>query len=160
MSVATFEGVVEGGQIKLTGGVRLPDHTGVYVIVPAGQPANNAHSASPRLINPALEQEFVMEVSVANPDEPAYQYLESRPDKNSRELFLRGRGIRASTIWHDRFVSQCAPASIASDRELPLAAVYEVLDYCQRHWEIICAEKDQERQWLEQKGFFEATSNR
>lgn len=139
MSVTTFAGVVEDGQIKLAGDIRLPDHTDVYVVVPARPPVN-------------------LEMEKTTTDEPAYQYLESRPDKHARELFLRGRGIRASTIWHDRFVSQCAPERIAADRDLPLAAVYEALDYCQRHWETICAEKQQERQWLEQKGFFNTTA--
>lgn len=158
MSVTTFAGVVEDGQIKLAGGVRLPNHTEVYVVVPASQPANRLRMGSPRLSNPAQAQDFRLEMSETSADEPTYQHLESRPDKHSRELFLRGRGIRASTIWHDRFVSQCAPARIAADRELPLAAVYEALDYCQRQWETICAEKQQEQQWLEQKGFFDAAA--
>jgi hypothetical protein len=31
-----------------------------------------------------------------------YQHLEKHPDKRSQELFVRGTGVRASTVWHDR----------------------------------------------------------
>jgi hypothetical protein len=30
-----------------------------------------------------------------------YQHLQERSDNRSREPFVRGTGIRASTIWHD-----------------------------------------------------------
>lgn len=84
-----------------------------------------------------------------------YQHLEKRPDKRSEELFVRGTGIRASTVWHDRYVSQLAPDQIAKDRDISIEAVYEALAYCQEDWESICHEKDLERQRLEQRGFFE-----
>lgn len=127
MSVATYEGIVEQGQIKLKNGAHLPDQIKVYVVVPEGE----------------------------NTDSKAYQYLDQRPDKKSRELFVRGTGVPASTIWHDRFISRFSPDQIARDRDLPLEAVYEALDYCQGNWESICREKDLERQRLEQKGFFQ-----
>jgi uncharacterized protein (DUF433 family) len=87
-----------------------------------------------------------------------YRYLEKRPDKRSEELFIRGTAVRASTIWHDRYVSRFTPSQIAKDRDLREEAVYEALAYCQENWEIICQEKDLERQRLEQKGFFEGRS--
>ena len=34
MSVATYQGTVENGQVRLAGGVRLPENAKVYVIVP------------------------------------------------------------------------------------------------------------------------------
>ena len=47
-----------------------------------------------------------------------YAYLEPRPDKQTQELFIRGTGVRASTIWHDRYISRMAPPQIAQNREL------------------------------------------
>lgn len=84
-----------------------------------------------------------------------YRYLEARSDKRSREMCLRGAGVRASTIWHDRYISRMTPHQIAKDRDIKLEAVYEALEYCQEKWEIICQEKDREREMLEQRGFFE-----
>ncbi|HEX3035758.1 MAG TPA: hypothetical protein VHT73_11625 [Thermodesulfobacteriota bacterium] len=84
-----------------------------------------------------------------------YKHLEKRLDKKVQELFVRGTGIRASTLWHDRYVSRFSPDRIAKDRDIPVEAVYEALAYCQENWELICHEKDLERQHLEQRGFFE-----
>ena len=83
-----------------------------------------------------------------------YKHLVQRSDKQAQELFIRGRGIRASTIWHDRYISCMPPDRIASDRELPLEAVLEALAYCQEHWEQICADKEEERTWLAEQSFF------
>jgi len=87
-----------------------------------------------------------------------YVYLEHRPDKQTQELFIRGTGVRASTIWHDRYISRMAPQQIAQNREIPEVAVLEALAYCQDSWDVICAEKDAERLWLEDQGFFEEPS--
>lgn len=38
MSVTTYQGVVENGQVRLAGGVCLPENTKVYVIVPDVEP--------------------------------------------------------------------------------------------------------------------------
>ena len=83
-----------------------------------------------------------------------YIYLEHRPDKRTQELFIRGTGVRASTIWHDRYIARMTPHQIAQNRDLPEGAVLEALAYCQDHWDVICAEKDAERAWLEAQGFF------
>lgn len=53
-----------------------------------------------------------------------YRYLEPRPDKQSRELFIRGTGVRTSTIWHDRYISRMTSHQIAQNRDPPEAAVF------------------------------------
>jgi uncharacterized protein (DUF433 family) len=83
-----------------------------------------------------------------------YSYLEPRPDKRSQELFIRGTGVRTSTIWHDRYISRMTPHQIAQNRDLPEAALLEALAYYQDHWDVICADKDAERVWLKEQGFF------
>ena len=62
MSVVTLEGIVEHNQIRLTGNVRLPDNTKVYVIVPGVQVEQVAHIVSPRLAHPEQAADFKMEV--------------------------------------------------------------------------------------------------
>ena len=83
-----------------------------------------------------------------------YHYLVERPDKGSQELYIRDTGVRASAIWHDRYISQMHPRVIAQDRDLPIDAVYEALAYCQEHWEVICHAKAQEQAWLQARQFF------
>jgi hypothetical protein len=41
VSVATFSGTVEGGQVKLAGNVRLPEKAKVYVVVPDFEEKSN-----------------------------------------------------------------------------------------------------------------------
>lgn len=78
--------------------------------------------------------------------------MEDRPDKGSNELFVRGTGVRASTIWHDRYVSLLAPDLIAEDRDMPKSAVFEALQYCLENWESIVADKELERKRLDEMG--------
>ncbi len=73
-------------------------------------------------------------------------------------MFIRGTGIRASTVWHDRYASRLDPKQIATDRDIPLTAVHEALAYCQENWETIYREKDRERQYLDRLGFYEDMS--
>ena len=68
MSVATFEGVVEGGRIRLKTSVRLPDNTKVYVVVPAIQIKRSAYIFSPRLAHPEQAADFELEVIEESPD--------------------------------------------------------------------------------------------
>ena len=62
MNVATFEGVVENGQIHLPADVRLPDNTRVFVVVPGMQVQPVGHLLSPRLAHPEEAVDFRMEV--------------------------------------------------------------------------------------------------
>jgi len=62
MNVATFEGIVENGQVKLPKDVRVPEQTKVYVVIPGvGQP-NATRLMSPRLARPEQTQDFQITV--------------------------------------------------------------------------------------------------
>lgn len=60
MKVATFEAFVENGQIRLPGGVRLPERAKVYVVIPEVPSA--AYIGSPRLARPEQASDFQKEV--------------------------------------------------------------------------------------------------
>lgn len=63
MSAATFEGIVEQGQIKLNADVRLPDGTKVYIVVPDIEiKEKGVRLNSPRLAHPEQAADFEMEV--------------------------------------------------------------------------------------------------
>jgi hypothetical protein len=68
MSVVTFEGIVEAGQIRLKPDVRLPERTKVYVLVPDIQIEQTGRIASPRLAHREQAADFQMEVSEDAPD--------------------------------------------------------------------------------------------
>ena len=63
MSAATFEGVVEQGQIKLDSDVRLPEGTKVYIVVPGMElEAKRVNLYSPRLKHPEQAADFELEI--------------------------------------------------------------------------------------------------
>jgi hypothetical protein len=68
MSVRTFEGIIEKGQVKLNTPVNLPERTKVYVIVPDAEVAQTTHVRSPRLARPEQAADFQMEVIENPPD--------------------------------------------------------------------------------------------
>ena len=63
MSVTTFEGVIENGQIRLPAGVVLPERKIVYIIVPGNDAPLERAQAGFRLANPADAAKFEMKVA-------------------------------------------------------------------------------------------------
>jgi predicted DNA-binding antitoxin AbrB/MazE fold protein len=49
--VATFEGIVENGRIRLPAEVDLPEKTKVYVVIPGFETTSAAYIGSPRLVH-------------------------------------------------------------------------------------------------------------
>ena len=68
MSVRTFEGIIEKGQVKLNAPVDLPDRTKVYIVVPGAEVEQTAHLRSPRLARPEQAADFKMEIIESFPD--------------------------------------------------------------------------------------------
>lgn len=62
MALATFEGYVENGQIRLRDDVTLPEHTRVYVVIPELETVPQARIASPRLAHPEQAADFAKQV--------------------------------------------------------------------------------------------------
>jgi hypothetical protein len=62
MRVATFEGVVEQGRIRLKDDTILPEKTKVYVVVPSTQSEEIGHILSPRLALREQAADFRMEI--------------------------------------------------------------------------------------------------
>jgi hypothetical protein len=62
MSVTTFEGVVENGQIRLPANVRLPENAKVYVVVPNAETPKAAYIGTPHLADPEQAGDFKKEI--------------------------------------------------------------------------------------------------
>src|SRR5436305_8886530 len=83
-----------------------------------------------------------------------YQHLEPRPGSNYRQLFLKGRRIRAAVV--DEAVhgpDPRTPEEFARDFQVPLEAVLEALDYVARNRPLIEQERDREAAKLCARGF-------
>jgi hypothetical protein len=62
MKVATYEGFIENGKVRLPDNIHLPEKAKVYVIVPAVEVESFAHIRSPRLVHPEQAKDFKKEV--------------------------------------------------------------------------------------------------
>ena len=62
MKVATYEGFIEHGQVRLVGEVHLPENARVYVVIPEMEAPPIAYIASPRLVHPEQARDFEKQV--------------------------------------------------------------------------------------------------
>ena len=84
--------------------------------------------------------------------EAAYKYLEPRPHRWRKILWIRGRNMH---VWH--LVAMMlregeTPEETAKNFALPVEAVIEALDYYQRNKALVDAETEEEGQRLHAKG--------
>jgi uncharacterized protein (DUF433 family) len=85
--------------------------------------------------------------------ETQYQHLEPRPGSNYRQLFLKGRRIRAAVV--DESIhgpDPFTPEEFAVEYQVPLEAVLEALDYVAQNRPIIEQERDHEAARLHARG--------
>jgi uncharacterized protein (DUF433 family) len=74
-----------------------------------------------------------------------YQHLEPRSRSNYRQLWVKGRHIRAEVLYRLTIGAEPrTPEEVARDYDLPVAAVQEAIDYAMRHQELLAAERARE----------------
>jgi uncharacterized protein (DUF433 family) len=74
-----------------------------------------------------------------------YHYLEGRPNSQYRQLWIKGRHIRAEVLYRCTVgVEARTPEEVAQDYDLPVAAVREAIDYAVHSQELLQAERTRE----------------
>ena len=82
-----------------------------------------------------------------------YQHLEPRPRSNYRQLWVKGRHIRAEVLYrHTVGPEPRTPEEVADDYGLPVAAVREAVEYSIRNKTLLDAERGREEQRLREAG--------
>lgn len=72
-----------------------------------------------------------------------YKFLEQRPGSHYRQLFLRGRNLRAEILY--RAIIGPEPRTrdeVAHDYGVPREAVEEAVDYCVYHTDVLQQERE------------------
>ena len=87
-----------------------------------------------------------------NVSKTQWKYLEPRPDSWPKQLYLKGRKLRAHIVWSDMLVNEMTLEEIADSKDLPVAAVYEAIEYCETNIELLKQEAQEERRYLEERG--------
>jgi uncharacterized protein (DUF433 family) len=72
-----------------------------------------------------------------------YQHLEGRPGSNYQQLFVKGRRIRAEVLYRETIGEEPrTPEEVARDFDVPLQAVLESIDYCQKNEDLLRQERE------------------
>src|ERR1700683_2161401 len=79
-------------------------------------------------------------------DPNGYQHLERRPGSNYKQLFVKGRRIRAEVLYRQTVgLEPRTPQQVAEDYELPLEAIQEAIHYCLHNTDVL--QDDRDREW-------------
>jgi uncharacterized protein (DUF433 family) len=74
-----------------------------------------------------------------------YKYLGPRRGSLYRQLFINGTGIFAETVYRAIVgPEQMTPEEVARDRNLPLEAVLECIDYCEKNADLLQQEREED----------------
>jgi len=89
-----------------------------------------------------------------------YQHLEPRPGSNYRQLFLKGRRIRAAVVYEAvHGPDPYTPEEFARDYGVPLEAVRDALDYVANNLLLIESERDREAADVRARGLDRPTKS-
>ena len=81
-----------------------------------------------------------------------WQYLEQRPHTWRQQLYLKGQRVKASVVYSDMLINDDTPEIAAENWGVSLAAIHEIIDYCQANQPLLKQEAQEERRRLEAKG--------
>jgi hypothetical protein len=73
-----------------------------------------------------------------------YKYLGPRRGTLFRQYFINGRGLRAESVYRDVVgPEQMTPEEAAANRNLPLEAVLECIEYCEMNADLLKSEREE-----------------
>lgn len=81
-------------------------------------------------------------------EKETWNYLVARPHPWRRQLYVKGRRLRAFDVWMDMLTNKETPEQAAENWELPMEAIAEIVRYCESHRDLLVMEADEERQRL------------
>jgi hypothetical protein len=87
-----------------------------------------------------------------NSQKTTWQYLESRSDSWRKQLYIKGRKLTAFTVWSDMIANDETLTEAAFNWDLSTEEVTEAIEYCETHQELLIAEAEEERRYLEERG--------
>lgn len=77
-----------------------------------------------------------------------WTYLVDRPYSWKKQLFVKGRRLTAAQVWLDMKANQMTEREAADNWDLPVEAVAEIINYCEKNASFLQMEADEERLFL------------
>lgn len=81
-----------------------------------------------------------------------WKYLEKRSHPWRKQLYLKGRRLKAFDLWANMIANDMTPEEVADNWDVPLEAVRESIQYCETHQDLLKQEAETERRHLEDRG--------
>src|SRR2546426_9456353 len=82
-----------------------------------------------------------------------YEFLESRPRSNYKQLWVKGLHMRAEVLYRYTIGPEPeSPEEVAKEYNLPVEAVLEAIDYCTRNKDLLDAERSREAASIRARG--------
>ena len=82
-----------------------------------------------------------------------YKLLEGRPGSNYKQLFVKGRKIRAEVLYRQTVgMEPRTPEEVARDYDLPLEVVLEAIHYCLNNEALLREERDRDLALIRKHG--------
>ena len=87
----------------------------------------------------------------------SYRYLEWRPHRWRKTPYTKGRNLPVSHLLCSMWANEMTPEEVARDYELSVEAVYEALDYYEKHQDLL--EAAEHLAYCSQRGYPILTRN-
>jgi uncharacterized protein (DUF433 family) len=84
-----------------------------------------------------------------------YEHLAPNPKSNYRQLFIKGRRIRAWVLYCDHVAQERTAEEIAEDYDLPVEAVKEAIAYCASNPPEVRGDLIREEEYMRARGIFD-----
>lgn len=89
---------------------------------------------------------------IETPNLQNWMYLVDQVHPWKRQLLVKGRKLSAAAVWSGMLVNQLSREQAAENWDLPIEAIDEILDYCEKNKALLEMEAAEELRRLEQKG--------
>ncbi len=87
-------------------------------------------------------------------DTNGYKYLGPKRGSMYRQFFVKDRGIRAQTLYHETLGEEArTPQEVAEDFDVPLEAVLESIRYCHENEALLQEEWEEEEASIRAHGW-------
>jgi uncharacterized protein (DUF433 family) len=99
----------------------------------------------------------IMAMEHSEDSEMQYKHLGPKLGSAYRQWVVQGRGIFAQTLWLATLGDEGMTAEqVAADRDLPVEAVLEAIDYCERNQDLLQREREEDDADMLAKGYIRA----
>lgn len=99
------------------------------------------------------EYQRIRMLEMEKPELSKWNYLAPRSHKWRKQLYVKGRKLKASDVWSSMIANKMTREETAIDWDLPLEAIDEIIEYCESHRNLLKMEADEEKLLLYQMGF-------